>query len=224
MFPHDPVRGDDQNEADDRLEQPDRRSEAEVGIQNSAPVDECVDDVGGFVVHGVVEQQDFLKAGFHEVAQRQNEQNNHDRQHAHKRNMAHLLKAVGPVHFGSFIKRRVNACNRGQIQDGAPADLLPDFRADVDRPEPFGRPEKRDRLHIKHPYKKMIHDPCGRRQEGDQDARDNDRGQEMRHVADALDDSLEQFPFQFMEEQGQNNRRRKMKQEIVHVQHDRIAD
>lgn len=46
----------------------------------------------------------------------------------------------------------------------------------------------------------------------------------MRQVADALHEPFKRAASNFVKQQGQDDRRRKTKQQVVHIQHDRVSD
>ncbi|MNW67723.1 hypothetical protein D3C74_463560 [compost metagenome] len=56
--------------------------------------------------------------------------------------MPHFAKPAAPVHIGGLIQFLIDPGDRRQINDGPPADILPDANEDVgDQPGDFLRQE-----------------------------------------------------------------------------------
>ncbi|MNC47669.1 hypothetical protein D3C75_967420 [compost metagenome] len=69
------------------------------------------------------------------MANAHNHQDGDNRLDSGKRNMPNSTETSRPVNVGGFIQRRIDHRNGSQINNGAPADLLPYIRRSDNPPE-----------------------------------------------------------------------------------------
>ena len=93
--------------------------------------------VGG--LHGgvVVQKQDQVGVGAHDVAHREDEHDGDCGGDHRQRDVQCLLPAVRAVQPRRFVKRRVDGGHGGEIEDAVPPEALPDVRDRVYNREPF---------------------------------------------------------------------------------------
>ncbi len=217
----DRIGDDQQNEADHRVEQADRRRKSIIGIEHPSSVDEGGDDIRRLVRKRTVHEQHLLAADAHHRTHVQNEHNDDGRHHSRNRNMEHLLEAPGSVDLGRFIQGRIDRGDRGQVDNGAPAQPLPDAGAYEQRPEPARLRHERNAVDAQKP-KQLINQSVPR-QEIEHHSHHDDNRDEMRQIRDRLHRALEDAAPNLVQQQGQYYRRGKSKQQLVHIDQDRIA-
>lgn len=136
--------------------------------------------------------------------------------------MPYLLPAARPVHLGRLVQRRVDAGEGRQIDDRAPADVLPNAGGNVDEPEPAGFGHIRLRGHAEK-FQQLIDNPVpGEKVEQHPD--DDDNRNKVRQIGDRLHEPLEQLVPQLVQQQRQNDRGGEPEQQIVETDQQRIAD
>ena len=136
--------------------------------------------------------------------------------------MNDLLETVGTVNPGCLILVLVNAGERGQVDDGVPADRLPDLGDDIDRPV-IGR----------------IHQPVlprsakGGDQIGDQavllavhtdQCAGDDHGDEVGHIGDRLHGPLEFAVLDLVEKKSEQDGCRESEHDGEQGNNEGIAD
>src|SRR5699024_10651974 len=100
----DRVRGQDQGQSDDRLEQADRRRVAEVAGLDADPVEVRGYHVGRRIRERVVEEQDLLESDRQERADVQHQQRDHRRTDPDQRDVPGLLQTVRAVDAGRLVE------------------------------------------------------------------------------------------------------------------------
>ena len=108
-------------------------SQAVFAVQEGVTVHIGGDNVAGFVNGGVVQQQDFFIAHAHHAADAHDELNRNHGDQPRQGYMQNPLNFVGPVDVGRLVELGVDGGERGQIDDGIPAHLLPHGRKNVNR-------------------------------------------------------------------------------------------
>ncbi|MNR47835.1 hypothetical protein D3C85_1669870 [compost metagenome] len=93
----------------------------------TGPVYPGIDNIADLIYARVVEDIDLLESGVHDAADFEDEKQDYDIADTGKRNMPNHPQPAGAVHPGRFEQSRVDPADRGQIDDCAPADILPDF-------------------------------------------------------------------------------------------------
>ena len=111
---------------DHRVEQAHGSGIAPLVIEQAAPVYKARDHVGGFQDAVVVEQNDLFIAHAHHAAHAQDQQNDDRGGNARQGDVQRLLPAARAIDARGFVQFLVDARERGQVNDGAPADFLPD--------------------------------------------------------------------------------------------------
>lgn len=117
------------------------------------------------------------------------EHQNDGRQQAWQRNVPDLLHARCAVHVRRFKALLIKACNGSEVNDGAPADLLPRVCNDEDATELATVHQKADRLEPKR-RDNGVND-ARRAEERNENAVGDDPGKEVRQINDELQALLE---------------------------------
>ena len=94
----------------------------------------------------MVENEDLLESGLHQTSDTGNQYYNNDGTNTGHRNMYELLPPIGAIHGRRLIELGVDACDCGQIDDGIPAEGLPDHGHYHGRHEKLFIRQKSDRL------------------------------------------------------------------------------
>src|SRR5579875_31753 len=108
------VDDEDQHEVDRRIEQADGGREAEVVIDQADLIHIRVDDLGRAEVERVLQEVDLLEADGHDVARREDRQDDDGRTQRGQVDGEHAPPARRPVDGGRLVQRRVDARQRGQ--------------------------------------------------------------------------------------------------------------
>ena len=128
------------------------------------------------------------------------------------------------VDSASLVKLLVNAGDCGHIQNGIPANILPDVRDRDDRPEIFALREEQDRIVDDPEADKHLIDDALAAEAGGDNTRHNDPGNKVRQIGDRLRHALELRAPQFVKKQRQNNRSDKPDGNVQAADDKRIAD
>ena len=136
--------------------------------------------------------------------------------------MAHLLKAPGAVDGGRLVQFRVDCRQGGQVDDRAPAGVLPDVGDNVDRRKPARLHEPRERLAAQGDDD-AVHQAFALEEVDDHAGHDHHRD-EVRQVADGLHHALEPGVAQLVEQQRQDDRHRKAEDDAVQRQQHGVAN
>ena len=99
----------DQCEADKAVEHTDRRTVAELCIDHAFTLNICVDDIGGVVNCGVVQQHNALITDIEDLTHLQDQHNDDGRRNAGERDMQALLTTVRAIDLGRIIQNLINA-------------------------------------------------------------------------------------------------------------------
>ena len=137
--------------------------------------------------------------------------------------MPGLPQLAGAVHDGRLVELWIGTAYGGKKDDRPPADLFPHRRGYQHRNEPAGIGQEVDRL----PPERLddrIHHSRGRRQDLHDDTAHHHPGQEVGQVADRLHDPLEVRLVDFVEQQRQDDRRRKTEDQPVDADEQGIAE
>src|SRR5690625_3628396 len=116
----------DQRDADDALDQSDRRGHPPVPADHSAVVDVRVEHFGLLESDSVLLQQDLFEADGERGAELENEQEDHHALESGKGDVQHLSPAARAVHRSCFIKLGIDSRESGEKDDRGPAGVLPD--------------------------------------------------------------------------------------------------
>ena len=136
--------------------------------------------------------------------------------------MPDALQAARAVNGRGLVQRRVDARERGQVDDRAPADILPDVGGDEDGAEVARVGQQACALHAQHGQ--HVVDQAVRLAKLRQQAAHDDDGDEVRHVRDRLDDVLIAVVGHLMDHQGEDDGRRERKGDLIQVDQQRVAD
>ena len=135
--------------------------------------------------------------------------------------MAELPPASGAVQGGGLVELRIDVGQGRQVDDRAPADVLPDVAGDVDGPEPL-RPHQEGRAPEAQEGQEVVHHPVGG-DEVDDHAADHHQRDEVRHVGDRLDGALEGDGAHLVEHHRQDDRRREADGQAEHLDQHGVA-
>ena len=125
------------------------------------------------------------------------------------------------VHHGGFVQLGVHVGQGGQEDDGAPAGFLPDGLADNHPAEGVRRAHVVDGM-AQHDFRELVHD-AGRPEHDEGDGNDDDDGDEVRHVEQRLQQLFIAQRPHFVEQQRQDDRSRKIKDDVHQAQDQRIG-
>ena len=169
-----------------------------------------------------MQQQHFLEADRHEAAHRQNEQNNDRRHDSWDVDMPYSPQPGRAIDRRRVVQFRVDARERGQVDDRSPAESLPLAGPNENVLEPLGDDQKLDRIAAER--LDNVVDQAGLRvQKSDNHSGHDNGGNKMGGIADRLRPLLKCGAPHFVERQGEQHRQWKQ-QQSVHVEHERIAD
>src|SRR5439155_10575314 len=117
------------------------------------------------------------------------------------------LKTVGTVHYGGLVQVGAHASDSCQVDDGSPADLLPDAAENEQREKGGGRAQDLEGRQAVVGEDVCDESEVDREHIEDQPA-DNHPGDEVGEVADRLDDALVPLVGHLVEEERQDDWRR----------------
>ena len=137
--------------------------------------------------------------------------------------MLDLLHAGRAIDGGGLIQLRVDRCQRGNIEDGIPAGILPNIRADEQRTEPVLLDHEVNPV-AAHGGDQLVDDAVGGREEQVDHARQHHGGDEVGHVDGRLGEALEPLGVQLIQHDGQQDRDREAEEQAIHVQHDGVLE
>ena len=215
------VHAKQEEEVDHRVEQPDRRRHAEVGVQQAGLVDVGRDDLRLGQVQRVLQQEGLLEPDRHDVADAEHQDDHRGRHDPGQVDVPDPLQPAGPVDPGRLVQRRVDAGQRGQVDDRRVPGGLPHVRPDVDVAEVVRVAEEVDRGYAEQ-ADRVVDEPQPRRQHQDRHRDDHHGGDEVRRVGDQLGDLLEPAVADLVQRDGQHDRDREAGQHGVGGQEERV--
>lgn len=216
------IGSNEQRKVNQGIEHADSGAEAVACFQYPLAVDISPDHVCRLVDDRVVHDQDLLILQRHKGTDPQDKQNDHGRQDARERNLKHLLPAAGTVHFRRLIQGRIDIGNGRQINDGAPANPLPDGGRGIDGAEPFRQPHERNRLAAE--VGDDMVDQAVHRQKIHQHPDNNDNGNEMGNIRNGLYGPLKDPMSHLVQHQGQHDGGGKYEDKIVRAEDNGIGN
>ena len=137
--------------------------------------------------------------------------------------MPGLTQPSAAVNQAGLIQLGVYAGQSGQIDDGSPADALPDTHSRINRSEIFGVIHKIGSSSAQR-FNQIVDYAVGWRKHRNQDGNDNHCGNKMRQIGDGLSDFLERAILKLVEQQRQDDRRREAPDKAVKTNQEGIAD
>src|SRR5699024_7982357 len=217
------VRGGQQHQVDDALEQADGSRVAVVAGAKAHAVDVGGDDIGRLVGGRGIQQEDLFKdrraAQAADIQNEQGGQRGHDRRDG---DMQALLELVGAVQTGGLVQFGVDTRHGGQVEDGAPADALPDAADNEDRREVLRQRDEGGGL-AAHRFDQVVDGAVGRQQFADHTGDDNHRD-EVGQVGDGLNDLLELGAADLVEQQREDQGQREADDQVLKVQQQGVAE
>lgn len=136
------VRDDNQNEADHRFKQIDRRTEAELAAEQAFPIDERVDNVALLIDEWIIQVEHLVEVRVQYIAKCQRRHDNRNRDERRDRYMQRLLPSAGTVNLGCFVQCRIDTGKRSEENDRIEAEFLPHVADDNREPEPIAVTQK----------------------------------------------------------------------------------
>ena len=196
----DRVRGDQEDEVDQGIEQADGGRIRILAVNNTDLVGVGRDDLGGRHIQRILHQVDLVEThvehGTH-VHDEQDRAGRHDRRQV---DVTDQLQTAGAIDLRGLVQRGVHTGERGQVDDGVPADVLPDFGDPVDGGDGAGG------AHQRFVAEEAAQDAGARGQEDVEHRDDDHHGDEVGHVGDGLYEALDFLGADLVDEQGQNDR------------------
>jgi len=191
-------------------------------------------EVGGHHIAGgqdvvVVEVVDLVEVRAEEPGQVEDQQDYDGRLNGGQGDVPHHVAAVGAVHLGGLVERRVDGGHGGQIDDRAVAARFDDVGDHDDRAEHAGLCQEIDRI-MSHHHQQLIEyaaDLAGRGRIFQKDLHEtgeDDPGEEVRQVGCRLDDGLEPLEPHLVEHQRQEDREHGAEEDHVAVDDDRVFE
>lgn len=133
---------DQQNNVHGSIEKAHSGGIAVLGVFNTLLVHIHRNHIAGCFVQVGLQQPHLLKAHIHQAAGCHDEVQHRHGQQRGKVDVHNPLEHGSAVHFGRFIQAGIHVCQCRQIDDAAPARVLPDAGSDVDRSERGGLCQK----------------------------------------------------------------------------------
>ena len=144
-------------------------------------------------------------------------------QNAGQVDVADLLQARGTVDARRLVQLRVDAGQRGHVDDGAEPGALPDLREHVDPRERDRNAHEVDRIQAQE-ASQVAGESDPRVEEQDDHRRHHHGGDEVREVGDHLHRALERAVADLVERQRQDDRRHEAERHHQHVDRHHVAD
>ena len=168
----------------------------------------------GIVQNGVVaHQQLLLEAGGEDAADGQDQQDGDRGPDRGQGDMPDALDPAGAVDGRRFVKLLVDTGNGRQIDDRVISHTLPGIGDGNNPPEIGAVLEEQDAfVRQSQPQQQVVHNAAAA-QEGQEDVRRDNPGDEVGQIGRGLDEFLHADAFQFVEHDGQDDRRRKGEQQ-----------
>jgi len=131
------IRQADKNQGNHRLENADCGTVAVIGVDQAAPIYIGGNDIRRGIGGAGIKQENLLIAHVQHPAHGQQELNGNNGGNAGNADMQHLFPPGSAVNGGCLIEILIHSGQGRKVNDGTPARLLPDFRDDINRPEPL---------------------------------------------------------------------------------------
>ena len=107
-----------------------------ISLNQTLAIDKGRDYIGRFIGVSVIKEDDFLVADAHHLADPENQHDDYGRSDTGKGYVQHLLKTACAVNDCGLVQLLIDSRKRGKINDGTPADTLPDVGNNVDGTKP----------------------------------------------------------------------------------------
>ena len=131
-------------------------------------------------------------------------------------------RRFAPSISAGLVQLRIDRRDGRQVDDGAPADLLPDVGGHQQRAEEPGGAEQVGCLLAEQAVRRRDHAPL-RRQDLEQDAGQDHPRHEVRQVGDRLHGALVRLRSHLVDQQRQHDRRRESEQDAQRADDDGVA-
>ena len=125
------VRGKQEDDADDGLEQTDRCGQGELVALDAALVDEDGNRLACALNQRVAQGERTVELAAEDAAKVHNQQDDDGGADARQGDVPDFAQAARAVHFRRFVQLRADAGQRGEVDNGVPAAFLPDAQHDV---------------------------------------------------------------------------------------------
>ena len=137
--------------------------------------------------------------------------------------MPDALQPVGAIHHGRLVQLRIDSRQRGDVNDGIPADVLPNIRADIERPEHVRALQPVVSLAAELADDDIDNAVIGVAERADH-AHQHQYRQEMRRIGDVLNEFFIFDRPNLVDAQRQQNRQRKIEDQRFKAQQNRISN
>lgn len=198
----------DEDEADHRFEQAHSSREAVILFPETGAVHVSSDDVRYVIDDRVIHDEYLLRTGFQHVAKPQDEHEQNNGNEPRQRNVPNLSELVRAVHLRRLVQLRIDGAQGCQIDDCAPARLLPTGRTD-EQPAKDAVIEKEFNRLSTEPFNDPVDETSINGQQIYEQAADDDPRQKVGHVNNRLHRAFEPHFRQLVHQNGQQDRERK---------------
>ena len=134
-----------------------------------------------------------------------------------------MPEAPGAVHRGRLVELDIDGGDGGEVDDRAPAHVLPDVGRHDHRAEEARLDHEVDRFEPDQ-HQQVVDHPAGGRQELADQGRDHHPTDEVRQVGDGLHHLLEAARAHLVEQQRQDDRGREPEDDLVERDQQRVAE
>ena len=170
----------------------------------------------------VTQQVLDLEAGLHQVADVHDQQDHEGALDARQRDVQYLLEAARAVDAGGLIQGGVDGGHGGDVDDGAPADLLPDVDDAHQPPEVLALAQPEHGLESQH-LQQVVDGAVGR-EDVLGHGHDDDHGQEVGQVGDGLHRALEGALAHLVQQHRQYDGGHRAEHQVDDAHGQRVAD